>query len=94
MVRLFGLEIYCDTSIMRSHGIPDVETFDQSVAVDTGTAQRDVSGKKIVSSVSQFSRISEKLVKVTVYLTWVTFTQPPHPSLPDRANPALTFLWT
>ena len=48
MVRLFALEIYCDTSIMRSHSIPDVETFDQSVALDTGTAQRDVSGKKIV----------------------------------------------
>jgi hypothetical protein len=48
MVGLFELEIYCDTSIMRSHGIPDVETFDQSVALDTGTAQRDVSGKKIV----------------------------------------------
>jgi hypothetical protein len=48
MVRLFGLEIYCDTSIMRSHSIPDVETFDQSVAVDAGIAQRDVSGKKIV----------------------------------------------
>ena len=44
----FGLEIYYDTFIMRSHSIPDVETFDQSVALDTGTAQRDVSGKKIV----------------------------------------------
>lgn len=48
MVRLFGLELYCDTFIMRSHRIGDVETFDQSVALDTGTAQRDVSGKKIV----------------------------------------------
>jgi hypothetical protein len=48
MVRLFGLEIYSDTSIMRSHGIPDVETIDPSVALNTGTAQRDVSGKKIV----------------------------------------------
>jgi hypothetical protein len=48
MVRLFGLEIYCDTFIMRSHSILDVETFDQSVAFDTGIAQRDVSGKKIV----------------------------------------------
>jgi hypothetical protein len=48
MVRLFGLEIYCDTSIMRSHSIPDVKTFDQSVAVDAGIAQRDVSGEKIV----------------------------------------------
>ena len=47
MVRLFGLEIYCHTSIMKSHGIPDVETFDQSVALDTGTVQKDVSGKKI-----------------------------------------------
>ena len=48
MVGLFGLEIYCDTSIMRAHSIPDVENFDQSVAVDTWTAQRDVSGKRIV----------------------------------------------
>ena len=48
MVGLLGQEIYCDTSIMRSHSIPDVETFDQSVALDPGTAQRDVSGKKIV----------------------------------------------
>jgi hypothetical protein len=52
MVRLAGLEIYCDTSIMRSHSISDVETFDQSVGLDIETAQRDVSGNKIVSSVS------------------------------------------
>jgi hypothetical protein len=77
---------------MRSHSIPDVETFDQSVGLDIETAQRDVSGNKIVSSVSSFSRMSEKLVKVTVYLTWVNVTQPPHRSLPDCANSALIFL--
>ena len=44
---------------MRSHSIPDVETFDHSVALDIGTAQRDVSGKKIVESLSEFFRISE-----------------------------------
>ena len=38
MVGLFGWKIYCDTSIMRSPGIPDVEAFDQSVALDPGTA--------------------------------------------------------
>jgi hypothetical protein len=36
--------------------------------------------------------MSEKLVKVTVYLTWVNVTQPPHRSLPDCANSALIFL--
>ena len=33
---------------MRSPSTPDVEIFDQTVALDPETAQRDLSGKKIV----------------------------------------------
>jgi hypothetical protein len=33
-------------------------------------------------------------VKITVYLTCVNFTLPPPTSLPGRADPTLTFLWS
>jgi hypothetical protein len=41
--------------------------LNQSVALDPGIAQRDISGKKIVLSLRKFSRILEKAVKIAVY---------------------------
>jgi hypothetical protein len=40
--------------------MPVIEIFNQPVALDPRIAQRDISGNRIVESLTEFSRISKK----------------------------------
>ncbi len=72
---------------MRSHSMLVVEIFNQAVALDPRIAQRDISGKKIVESLTEFSRISKKAVKIAVYCNLGGISPNPLPILLCLVNP-------